>query len=84
MPDLKNPSYYPDRLLDFLLEKLGLSSDAKLAIHVGTAATMISKMRNRRLPLGPSFLVRMSEEVGMPIGALRELAGLPRRMYIGA
>lgn len=82
--DLKQPAYRPDHLIDVLIEKLGLSCDAKLAHHLDMSPATISKIRNKRVEIGPSIFLRLSEEVRMSVGALRELAGLPRRMYIGA
>lgn len=82
MDDLKNPCYKPDHLLDVLLDKLDLKNDAALACELGVAATQICTLRNKRRPLGPTLLVAMSEAVDLSIGQLRNLAGLPSRMYI--
>lgn len=82
MSDLTNPAYRPDHLLDVLQEKLGVKSDAKLAEHLDIAAPVISKIRGKRMEIGPTIFLRLSEDFRMSVGALRELAGLPPRMYI--
>ncbi len=69
-------------LLDLVIDKLNLKNDAALATELDLSKPAISKMRNGKLPVGPSTLVRMHEATGMTIGELRENMGLPPRMYI--
>jgi plasmid maintenance system antidote protein VapI len=67
--------YHPERLLDALIEQLNLKNDAGLARVLGVSAPTMSKVRNGRLPLGPSMLVRMHEESGLSVKQLRALMG---------
>lgn len=84
MTDLTNPNYQPGNLFDRAGEKLGTKSDAQLARQIGTSAPRVSRMRNKILPVTGGILIRLNELTGIAIGDLREMAGLPRRMYIAA
>jgi len=53
-------------LIDNVIERLGLKNDADLARELGTYATVISKIRNGRIPLSASVMVRISEATGWP------------------
>jgi plasmid maintenance system antidote protein VapI len=81
MTDLTNPNYRPGDLLDVIQDKLDLKNDAALARALDTAPGQISKMRNKKLVIGATMLVVLSEAVDLSIGQLRHIAGLPRRMY---
>lgn len=62
--------------IDYLLSQMGLKNDAALAVALEVAPPVISKLRNRRLPLGPSMLLRMHDATGMSINSLRDMAGI--------
>ena len=79
---LSSPEYQPGRLIDTLREKLALSSDSALASKIGIDKIIISKIRNKRRPVSAAMWLVFNQEVGLTIGTLRELAGLPPRMYI--
>lgn len=68
-------TYDPDRLLDVLIENLGVRNDAALSRALEVAPPIISKIRHRRLPVGASMLIRMHEVSGLSIGDLRYLMG---------
>ena len=53
-------------LIDNVIERLGLKNDAALARELGTYATVISKIRNGRLPVSAPVMVRISEATGWP------------------
>lgn len=68
-------NYDPSNLLDNLIEKLDLKNDAALSRTLEVAPPVISKVRNRKLPVGASLLVKMHEVSGMSIRELRNLMG---------
>lgn len=72
---LQAESYDPDRLLNTLIERFNFKNDAGLARALEIAPPMISKLRHRRLPVGPAILIRMHEVTEMSIRELRELMG---------
>lgn len=72
--DLMNdPAYNPNQLLDTMLKTMDLKNDAALSRRLGVAPPVISKIRNRRLPVGASLLIRLHEETGMLIRELKSL-----------
>ena len=73
--------YNPDRLLDTVMEHLGLKNDAALSRALEIAPPVISKIRHRRLSIGASLLIRMHEETGLSILDLRFLMGDRRKNF---
>jgi len=73
-------AYDPDNLLDTLLDKLSLKNDAALSRALEVAPPVISKIRHRRLPVGPSMLIRMHEVSDLSIRELRTLMGDRRQI----
>jgi plasmid maintenance system antidote protein VapI len=67
------PSFVPNRLLDTLIEHMGLKNDAQLSRRLGVPPPVISQMRHRKLLVGATMLLRMHEESGMGIAELKEL-----------
>ena len=74
-------TYDPNRLLDALIEKLLLKNDAALSRLLGVSATMLSRIRHRRLPIGATLLIRMHEVSGLTIAELRALMGDHRKKF---
>jgi len=68
-------SYNPNRLLDTLIERLRIKDDSALSNKLRVAKSIIRDIRQRRLPVGASMLMWMSEATGMSIGELRALLG---------
>jgi hypothetical protein len=65
----------PDNLLDMLMEQCGLKYDGALARMLGVAPSIISKIRGRRLPIGPALLLRILEITDTNLSGLqRQLA----------
>ncbi|MCH8622416.1 hypothetical protein [Undibacterium sp. TS12] len=58
-------------LLDLILNKLDLKNDAALSRVLEVAPPVISKLRNQKLSVGPSILLRMHEETGLSIKQLK-------------
>ncbi len=67
--------YDPARLLDALLERLQLKNDAALSRLLEIEAPTISKIRNRRVNVGATLLLRMHEVSNLSIDELRLLMG---------
>lgn len=65
--------YDPDSLLNALIEVLKLKNDAALARALHVMPPVISKIRHRKLAVGPSLLVRMHELTGLHVRDLRGL-----------
>ncbi|MBC3873334.1 hypothetical protein [Undibacterium flavidum] len=67
--------YDPNNLLDTLIKTLGIKNDAALSRALEVAPPVISKIRHKILPVGPSLLIRMHEESGLSIREIRNLMG---------
>jgi len=65
-----------NRLLDRVIEILALKNDADLARALGVPPPVISKLRHHRLPVGPTMLIRIHEETGLPIREIKSLLTL--------
>ncbi len=77
----KEVDYNPNNLLDVLLKKLELKSDAALSRALNVAPPVVSKIRNLRLAIGASLLIRMHEITDISISELRALMGDRRKGY---
>jgi transcriptional regulator with XRE-family HTH domain len=64
-------------LVTAIVEKMKLRNDAALARRLKVAPPVISKIRNGKLPVGASFLIRAHEESGMEIREMKAIAGQP-------
>jgi len=78
---LADVSYDPNNLLDALIKHLNLKNDAALSRMLEVAPPVISKIRHRKLPVGPSLLIRMHEVSELSIRDLRTLMGDRRGKY---
>ncbi len=74
-------TYDPNRLLDTLIKKLQLKNDAALSEVLDISRPVLSKIRHRRIPVGPILLIRIHETSGLSISELRALMGDCRRKY---
>jgi len=72
---LQEASYDPTKLLDSLIDKLGIKNDAALSRVLEGAPPVISKIRHRKLPVGASMLNKMHEVSDLSIKELRALMG---------
>lgn len=76
MEKTKNePKFNANPLLDAVIERLNLRSDAALCRRIETLPPVISKIRHGRLPLGPALMIRMHEVSGIPIREMRRIMG---------
>jgi hypothetical protein len=65
--------YDPAKLLDALINKMRLGSDAALARVLEVMPPVLSKIRHRKLHVGPAILIRMHIVSELSV---RELCGL--------
>jgi hypothetical protein len=72
---LASAAYSPNRLLDALLQRLGLRSDNALSRKLKVARRVITSIRCGRLPVGASLLLWMEEATGITIAELRRMLG---------
>ncbi|RLM48929.1 hypothetical protein, partial [Halorubrum sp. Atlit-28R] len=63
--------------IDVIKEKLSLKTDGELADLMEVPATLISKIRNNVIPVGPTTLIRMHEVSGMGIKEMKRYLYLP-------
>lgn len=73
---LAYPTYDPAKLLDTLIDMLGLKNDAALARRLEVEPPVISKIRHRHLHVGDAMLVRMHDASKLTIAELRGLMGI--------
>ena len=64
----------PHKLLDTIMARRSIKNDAALAAALECAPPVVSKLRNRTLPLGSTLILRMHENFGMAVAEIRELA----------
>ncbi|MBC3833320.1 hypothetical protein H8K33_17550 [Undibacterium amnicola] len=81
IPSSEEFQYDPNNLLDTLIKTLGIKNDAALSRALEVAPPVISKIRHKILPVGPSLLIRMHEESGLSIREIRNLMGDRREKF---
>lgn len=62
-------------LLDKIRQQLALKNDAALACELKISACNLSKVRNGKMPVGASILVRIHDATGLSLNQIRELMG---------
>jgi plasmid maintenance system antidote protein VapI len=62
------------KLFDTVQDRLQIRTDAAVADALGLQAAHISKMRNERLPLSDTAILRIHERLKLPVEKIRELA----------
>lgn len=80
-PSDGSSAYNPNRLLDALLQRLGLQSDNALSRKLKVARGVIAGIRRGRLPVGASLLLWMHEATGIAIEELRRMLGDRRAKF---
>lgn len=75
---LSHADYDPNRLLDFIMELRECRNDAALSRELQLSPPVISKIRNRRLPVTANILLRIHDVTEQPVNKLRELMGMPK------
>jgi hypothetical protein len=71
--------YDPNRLLDALQDRLGLSSDQALAQHLHISLKTLDKIRSGDLQLSATLLLYMAERAATNMEELRSIVGDRRR-----
>lgn len=74
-PVARPATYDPNNLLDALLLRMKLGSDAALCRLLDVAPPLISKARHGGAPIGSALLIRMHQVSGLPIAELQCLMG---------
>lgn len=62
-----------NKLFTEVTENNGLKNDAGLSFFLHVAPPVISKMRNGKLPMGPSMMLRLHEIGGLDIAHIRKM-----------
>lgn len=66
-------TYNPGLLLDAVRARLSLDSDLALAEALDVPPSVISQIRYRNYPVGPSLLIAMHDLTSMSVAELREI-----------
>lgn len=74
-------SYNPSLMLDTVLEKMNLKSDAALCRALNVSPSTISRIRRQKTAVGSVVLLRINEATGINTRELRTLMGDRRRVY---
>jgi plasmid maintenance system antidote protein VapI len=61
-------------LIDYLLERFNLGTDAALARMMELQPPVISKMRHGKMSLTPSFILRVHDTFDIPIKEIKKIA----------
>jgi transcriptional regulator with XRE-family HTH domain len=61
------------KLLDACMKITGVKTDKALADRLGSAGTVISRIRHKKLKVSPNLMLAIHEELGIPISEIREL-----------
>lgn len=71
--------YDPDRLLDSLQQRLGISNDHELAQRLHISRKTLDKVRSRDVQLSATLLLCMAECAATSVEELRSIVGDRRR-----
>lgn len=81
---VEQPNYTPNQMLDMLMEKLGVGSDAALARVLQIPPSTISKIRHKQVAVNSALLLAAHEATGVSIRDLRLLMGdIKTRYWLG-
>jgi|GEM_PF-3319757 len=67
--------YTPNHMLDTLMMKLGVKSDAALARALAVPPSTLSKVRHKQMPVNSALLLAAHDATEMSIRELRQLLG---------
>jgi hypothetical protein len=68
-------AYDPEHLLDSILDRLGLDSDAALAEALQVPPSVVDDIRCMRRPVDPAMLIWIHELTGIDVVGLRNILG---------
>lgn len=73
------PGFTPNRLLNYLHEKLGTDSEKALCVKLGMHKASLNRAANSKEPFGSQAMIAMLDAVpDLTLAQLRKLAGMPR------
>jgi hypothetical protein len=81
LPKSNEFNYNPGALLDAIIFQLGIRNDAGLSRRLELAPPVVSKIRNKHIPIGPTLLIRIHEETGWTIRDIRSKMGDNRATF---
>lgn len=76
-----NQKYDPNILFDAVKKLLRVKADNRLAAILDVSPSIISKIRNGKLPLGPTIMVKIHEASNISIRDLRLIMGDTRPRF---
>lgn len=79
--DIQNTAQDVDginKLFTEVMQKHGGKNDAWLSFFLHVAPPVISKMRNGKLPMGPSMMLRLHEIGGLDIAHIRKMVSVEK------
>jgi transcriptional regulator with XRE-family HTH domain len=68
-----NKIYHPELLLNYLKGRFKAANDARLARRLGVNPSVISRLRNRKMPVSAAFLLLIYDETGISIADLKKM-----------
>lgn len=74
-------TYAPAHFLDWIEARLKLKNDAALARLLEVTPALLSRIRNRRMPVSASLLLSIHEMTQIAITDLRRMMGDSRRLF---
>ncbi len=74
-------NYNPVQLIEMVSDHLGVKNDAQLCRMLEVHPPLISKIRNKRLPVTAELLLTMHDATGLTITDLRFLMGDKRKYF---
>lgn len=77
--DVNDPAYNVAKLLDTVMEKLGLKNDAALSRELGVAPPVVSKLRNAKVALSAAMMIRIHDVADMSIATIRSFLTGPAK-----
>lgn len=66
----------PNRLLDFIVEKMGLKNDAALCRVLGVAPPVVSKIRHHKLPVTARLMIKIHKISDLSIREIEAFLGM--------
>ena len=69
----------PHALLDYLMSRLNLANDKKLANYFEMPPSVISKIRNRKNGVSANFILLVHEKLDIPVEEIRKLIDQSKR-----
>lgn len=73
--------YDPNRLLDTLTQRLGVKSDKALSQKLKIHKSLMTGIRQQRLPVGASLMMGIHEATGIDLPELKRILGDRRSKF---